>query len=184
MQRQAPIDAILAFSNPDIITKKTSKVAEVRQLKDRLIECHDLLRSLLREIDLSFNVDVNLSLACVDDSVVKRNFFKVNCPSNRMAAVVGDKLLSLRIAQASFVAGNSAERFQTDSSRVSANDHLAAKFDQYLSPACCLLLVEDEPSTRQKATLLEAVVGCLYMYGHEDLAFELVRKIIAQEDQT
>lgn len=117
-----------------------------------------------------------LAQACLDEGLVSRVEFKAQAPGNARAAYVGDALLTLYIAKASFLASKTPKDHQADRTRWCQKNALAAFYDRFFVGSAPLLLTWEvmlnntPPTAHQKAEFVEAVLGVLSMSGKDNLA--------------
>jgi len=167
------------FDKMTFRAKKETKRAEYRTLYTRLNECANNVMEALVHKEPSFSaVPVHyFEHVALDASVVRRQEFVLKCNSNSHLAYVGDAFLTWYLAKTQFISGSTQKEYQDCRNDKTSNDSLAVYFDNLFERGTYILVWEDEPSVRQKASFVEALIGMLSMCGHLDLANNLCKEL-------
>lgn len=157
---------------------KPSKKQYYTTLLEKIKVIGDAIQNTLSNIDPVFKVmDPNLfhSLT-LSQGFLSQTMFKINIPSNAVYALFGDALLDTLLLKAAIdekLTDTNYTLTQYDMIRIkyTNNESLASIHDQLFQFDTILLLNEhDEQSLRQKATMMEALVGLVGMFYPDDLS--------------
>jgi hypothetical protein len=157
---------------------KESKQARIRMLKDDLFKMMATASSLLSSRGIAITPRL-LSEACVDFSIGAQTQFKFVGETNARAALVGDAVLSMRLAFMGYVHNRSPAECQQERTSLTKGASLALVYDIIFGKERCVLTwdwVESPGSLlgiRQKAEFLEALIGVAYACYDEGTAYSL-----------
>jgi 23S rRNA maturation mini-RNase III len=165
---------------------KQSSQALYRQLPGRLRTIAVELQRCLAARDPVYGVLrwESMAAVCVDNSMVGRPEFSVQCASNRLLAYVGDALLSLILARRSYRLNRNAEEHQKERSLRTSTEHLHRFYVNLFGTHQVFLSWEavsspnHQPSARQASQFLEALIGFLHEAGYPQLAERLSEAVL------
>ena len=150
---------------------KPSKREEFSQIPQRILEKHALVQAKFGDIVIPVDV-------CVDESITKRTEFKLDgAKCNRALAYLGDAHLSLYLAQSAYAKGFSAHEFQAWRTLRTSDQYLASVYDKMFGENVIVFECFGGPTTRQKATFVEALIGAL---GTTETGLGLMETIIGE----
>ena len=181
-------DVLAAFQQMSFIEGlKPSKREVYSSYAVQLQERAGHARRVLCDLNAEFAQIHLVSWMCLvlDESVVARKEFVVACRSNKCVGAVGSAHLTTFVAMKSFLEKLSPQQNQGIRDKKCTQNAKAEEYDVMFGKEQVLLYwgFEDTmfPSTRQKADMIDALIGMLFLLGNFTLANWVCERLVNKE---